>query len=185
MPNIAVGAAYSGFIQANGATSATVSGLPPGITANFVLATQRIQLSGTPTVGGTYNLVANLTNTCSGGFAPKTVNLAAGELVVGTAGPAFTGYSAQYNSGSCNIAFLVIGWAAWPGATGYEIEALPTPGATTTTGAVVSADVLSLVPSGTNSGVRIRALTAGGPSEWTYTGALNYLSTDPACSPQP
>jgi hypothetical protein len=184
MPTIAAGVPYSGFIQLSGATSAYATGLPPGLTSSFSVATQRITVSGTPTQSGSYYIGAMTTNACPAG-APKYLLLGGGQLIVGSAGPVYGGFSEQMDN--CTTVNVFILWAAVAGATDYEIESLLTPGTVLSVGPVTNYGIMSLLPPAgdPNDGVRIRAITPGGPSGWTYTGPILYSAGDPNCSPQP
>jgi hypothetical protein len=56
-----------------GATSATFSGLPTGVNGNW--SANVVTISGTPSLGGTYNYTVNLTGGCGNGTANGTINV--------------------------------------------------------------------------------------------------------------
>lgn len=59
------GTAYTGEVSCLNATSMTsFSGLPQGLTASFDYIAMKINITGTPTVSGTFNLLATLKNNC-------------------------------------------------------------------------------------------------------------------------
>jgi hypothetical protein len=58
-----------------GATGATVSGLPAGVTSNW--ASNVLTISGTPTESGTFNYMVTMTGGCTGG-----TNTATGSMVI-------------------------------------------------------------------------------------------------------
>src|SRR6185436_15158986 len=56
-----------------GATGATFSGLPSGVTGNW--AANVVTISGTPTVSGTFNYIVTLTGGCGTVTATGTINV--------------------------------------------------------------------------------------------------------------
>lgn len=73
--------AYTGTIIVSNTTSATITGLPNGLSSS--LAGNTITITGTPTVTGSFILSTSLTNNCGGGSTTSTLsNYPLGTLVV-------------------------------------------------------------------------------------------------------
>ena len=77
----AINVPYSGTIVLANATSATVAGLPAGLTASALVG-NTITVSGTPTVSGTFAPTVSATNACGTSTPSSITNAVAGPLTV-------------------------------------------------------------------------------------------------------
>lgn len=91
-------AVFTGSIPVTNATSATVAGLPAGLTAGAI-AGNAIPVSGIPTASGTFQITATLTNVCGSGTTTTIPNVAMGSLQV-IAGSGGTVWDTQNCCGS-------------------------------------------------------------------------------------
>jgi len=140
-----------------GATGATFSGLPAGVTGNF--AASVVTISGTPTASGTFNYTVTLTGGCANITATGTITVTPANTITLTSAAATTGQTICINSPITDITY------ATTGATGATFTGLPA-GVTGTW----AANVVTI--SGTP--------TVAGPFSFTVTltgGCANITST--------
>jgi hypothetical protein len=87
MPTFTAGTPYTGTITVNNATSATVTGLPTGVTVTSTTPSGTdliINLGGTPTIAGeAFNIQVAATNACGGGLTTSSNTGNAGTGTVG------------------------------------------------------------------------------------------------------
>ncbi|HNW90180.1 MAG TPA: GEVED domain-containing protein, partial [Bacteroidales bacterium] len=98
-----------------GATGATVTGLPAGVTGSW--AANVVSISGTPTVTGTYTYTVTLTGGCGTTTATGTITVSPNNTIVLTAGGAQT---------KCINTAITTTTYATTGATGATVTGLPT-----------------------------------------------------------
>ena len=104
------GVPFSGTIKVGNATSATVSGLPAGLSAS-ALSGDTITVSGTPTASGTFDVKVDATNACGGGSTTSSAtNLAAGSGTVAQSGGTLFG-----GLDCCGLSVSITGYV--PGTT--------------------------------------------------------------------
>ncbi len=104
-----------------GATGATFSGLPSGVTGNY--SGGNITISGTPTVSGTFNYTVTLTGGCGNITATGTIMVKPNNTITLTSG------SGTDNQTRCiNTSIIPISYST-TGATGATFSGLP-PGVT-------------------------------------------------------
>ena len=99
-----------------GATGATVSGLPTGVTGSW--ASNVVTISGTPTVAGTYNYTVTLTGGCGTVTANGTITVNAlpvTSVITGNATPPCSGVGLVYSV--INTAGSSYAWTVPAGAT--------------------------------------------------------------------
>ncbi|MBI5218028.1 MAG: hypothetical protein HY958_03765, partial [Bacteroidia bacterium] len=97
-----------------GATGATVTGLPAGVTGNW--AANVVTISGTPTVSGTFNYTVTLTGGCGTVTASGTITVTPNNTITLTAGGTQT---------VCINTAITTTTYATTGATGATITGLP------------------------------------------------------------
>ncbi len=102
-----------------GATNATVTGLPVGVTALY--NTGELTLSGTPTSSGTFNYTVNTTGTCVQATASGIITVTANAAINLTSGAASNNQTICINNAITNIRYSVTG-----GATNASVNGLPT-----------------------------------------------------------
>ena len=95
-------------LATTGATGATFSGLPTGVTGSWLANT--VTISGTPTVSGTFNYTVTMTGGCTGG-----TNTATGTITVNANPAAPT--AGTHTPGQNQI---VWNWSAVSGVSGYK-----------------------------------------------------------------
>ncbi len=100
-----------------GATGATFSGLPAGVTGNF--AASVVTISGTPTASGTFNYTVTLTGGCANITATGTITVTPANTITLTSAVATTGQTICINSPITDITY------ATTGATGATFSGLP------------------------------------------------------------
>ncbi len=100
-----------------GATGATVSGLPAGVTGSW--AADVVTISGTPTVAGTFVYTVTLTGGCGTVTATGTINVTLANTITLTSDPETDNQSVCINTPITNITY------ATKGATGATISGLP------------------------------------------------------------
>ncbi len=133
-----------------GATGATITGLPAGVTGNW--AANVVTISGTPSVtaGSPYNYTITLTGGCGAGTATGTIRVTPNNTISRTSAVGTDNQTVCVNTPITNITY------ATTGATGATITGLPT-GVTGNW----AANVVTI--SGTPS------VTAGSPYNYTIT----------------
>ncbi|HVN57340.1 MAG TPA: hypothetical protein VMT63_03495, partial [Bacteroidales bacterium] len=100
-----------------GATGATYSGLPAGVTGNW--AANVVTISGTPTVSGTFNYTVTMTGGCGGGTATGTITVTPNNTITLTSAPGTDAQTKCINTAITNITY------ATTGATGATFTGLP------------------------------------------------------------
>jgi len=103
---------------ATGATGATFSGLPTGVTANW--AANVVTISGTPTVSGTFNYTVSLTGGCGTITANGTITVSPNNTIVLSSAVGTNNQSLCINSAITTITYTTTG------ATGATFTGLPT-----------------------------------------------------------
>jgi gliding motility-associated-like protein len=101
-----------------GATGATFTGLPTGVTGN--LAAGIVTISGIPTVSGSYSYTVNLTGGCGVISANGTINVTPDNTIALTSAFGTNNQALCINTGITNITY------ATTGATGATFAGLPT-----------------------------------------------------------
>jgi len=104
--------------SSTGATGATFSGLPTGVTGNY--SGGNITISGTPTVSGTFNYTVTLTGGCGTTTATGTITVKPNNTITLTSAPATTNQTVCINTAITNITY------SSTGATGATFSGLPT-----------------------------------------------------------
>ncbi|NOT52613.1 MAG: T9SS type B sorting domain-containing protein [Chitinophagaceae bacterium] len=128
------------YTLAGGATGATVTGLPAGVT--FSVTGTTLTISGTPTTGGTFNYTINTTgNSCIAATANGTITVTAAHAVNLTSGSA--------NQTVCvNTAITTVTYTLGGGATGATVSGLPAGVASSVVGTTLT---ISGTPTGTGT----------------------------------
>ena len=106
------------YTTANGATGATVTGLPAGVTGNFSGAV--FTISGTPTVSGPFSYTVTTTGGCSTASLSGTVTVNPAATINLTSAAATTSQTICINTVLTNITY-----ATATGATGASVTGLP------------------------------------------------------------
>jgi hypothetical protein len=101
-----------------GATGATFSDLPPGVTGNFSGGV--ITISGTPTVAGTFNYRVEVTGHCGDVIATGTITVQPSTAVTLTSAAGTDNQTVCVNTAITDITYSTIG------ATGATVTGLPT-----------------------------------------------------------
>ena len=101
-----------------GATAATFTGLPAGITGTW--SANAITISGTPTVSGTFNYTATLTGGCGVITATGTITVNANNTITLTSAAGTNAQTKCINTAITNITYSTTG------ATGASFTGLPT-----------------------------------------------------------
>ncbi len=100
-----------------GATGATVTGLPAGVTGNW--AANVVTISGTPMVSGPFNYTVTLTGGCGTVTANGTITVTPVNTITLTSGAGTNNQTVCINSAITNITY------ATTGATGATVTGLP------------------------------------------------------------
>lgn len=146
------------YTVADGATGATVTGLPAGLTTAFNVATSVLTISGTPSVSGNFSYTINTVGGCAIATLTGTINVNPNVTIVLTSLPATSNQTVCVSTPIASIAYTI----ANAGPTGAIVTGLP-------------AGVTGLFNSTTN------VFTISG----TPTAAGNYpytITTDGGCS---
>lgn len=106
-------------VAGGGATGATVTGLPAGVTGNYAAGT--VTISGTPSVSGTFNYTVTTTGGSCSTTANGTITVRALPTIVLTSAAATANQSICRGSAITNIVYTIGG-----GATGVTPTGLPT-----------------------------------------------------------
>ena len=148
------------FNAGNGATGATVTGLPPGVTGNYFNGV--FTISSTPTTAGVYNYTVSTTGGC--GVATQS-----GVITVNSTSLTLTSAAATANQTVCvNTAITNITYAAGNGATGATASGLP-PGVN----GVYAGGVFTISGTPTATGVyNYTVNTTGGCGVATISGTI-------------
>jgi hypothetical protein len=154
---------------ATGATGATVTGLPAGVTGGW--AANVVTINGTPTAAGTFNYTVTLTGGCGTitAMGTITVNPAAGNTITLTSAAGTNGQAVCISTAITAITYSTTG------ATGATFSGLP-PGVT----GAWAANVVTISGTPTASGTFNYTVTlTGGSGTGTATGtiAVNALNT--------
>ena len=145
-----------------GATGATFSGLPPGVTGSW--AANVVTISGTPTAVGVYNYIVTLTGGCGNVTATGTITVTDASSVT------LTSAAGTDNQSVCNSTPITDITYATTGGSGVVVTGLPT-GVTGTW----AANVITISGTPTQNGVFNYTvnLTGGGPcGSTTATGTI-------------
>ncbi len=155
-----------------GATGATFSGLPSGVTGSWSANT--VTISGTPTQGGTFNYTVTMTGGCTGG-----TNTATGSITVLSSFRSAT--TGNWNSNSTWE--TSVDGTTWAAATYTPTSSEGTitiqNGHNVTVNASVTADELTVASTGTLTVASTQTLTIanGTGTDLTVNGTLNNLGT--------
>jgi hypothetical protein len=103
--------------RTTGATGATFSGLPPGVTGTF--SGGNITISGTPTVAGTFNYMVTLTGGCGNVTATGTIIVRPNNTITLTSAPGTDNQTVCVNTAITPITYRTTG------ATGARFSDLP------------------------------------------------------------
>ena len=149
-----------------GATGATVSGLPAGVTG--VWAANVVTISGTPTATGTFNYTVTLTGGCSTIAATGTIIVTANNTVTLTSAAGTNAQTRCINTAITNITYTTTG------ATNASITGLPLG----VTGSW-AANVITISGSPTVAGVANYTITlTGGCGTITTTGSISVTANN-------
>ncbi len=144
-----------------GATGATVTGLPAGVTGSW--AANVVTISGTPTASGPFNYTVTLTGGCGTITANGTITVTPANTITLTSAPATTTQTVCINTAITNITYSTTG------ATGATVTGLPAG----VTGSW-AANVVTISGTPTASGPFNYTVTlTGGCGIATSTGTLN------------
>jgi hypothetical protein len=146
-----------------GATGATFSGLPAGVTGSW--AANTVTISGTPTVSGTFNYTVTTTGGCPGATATGTITVNPANTVTLSSAAGTNAQSVCTSSPITNITYSTTG------ATGATFSGLPT-GVTGSWSANVA--TISGTPSVSGTFNYTVTLT-GGCGTVTATGSINVV----------
>jgi len=149
-----------------GATTATVTGLPSGVSYTFVANT--VTISGTPTVTGTYNY----TLTTSGGCGPNT---ATGTIIVNQNTITLSSAAGTNSQTVCNNTPIANITYNTTGATGASVTGLP--GGVTGTWAA-NVITISGTPTPTSGNFTYTITLTGGCGTITKTGTITIQPTN-------
>ncbi len=133
-----------------GATGATVSGLPAGVTGSW--ASNVVTISGTPTASGTFNYTVTLNGGCGNITATGTITVTANNTVTLTSAVGTNSQTLCVNTAITNITYSTTG------ATGATFSGLP-PGVSGNWAANVV--TISGTPTGPGAFTYIVTLTGG------------------------
>ncbi|HOM41666.1 MAG TPA: gliding motility-associated C-terminal domain-containing protein, partial [Bacteroidales bacterium] len=162
-----------------GATGATFSGLPAGVTGNW--AADVVTISGTPTTSGTFNYTVTLTGSCGGETASGTITVVPDNTITLTSAAGTDNQAVCINTAITDITYTTTG------ATGATFTGLPA-GVT----GVWAADAVTISGTPSESGIfNYTVELTGGCGTVSATGVLTVnqipvlVVTDPApvCSP--
>ena len=105
--------------RTTGATGATFSGLPSGVSGSW--SNNIVTISGTPTVSGTYNYTVTMTGGCTGGTNTATgrIEVSSSNTITLTSGSSTTSQSICLGNAITNITYTTTG------ATGATVTGLP------------------------------------------------------------
>jgi len=171
-------------VAGGGATGATVTGLPAGVTGNYSAGT--VTISGTPSASGTFNYTITTTGGTCSTTANGTITVRALPTIVLTSAAATANQSICRGSAITNIVYTIGG-----GATGVTTAGLP---AGVTGNLVGSTYTLSGTPTA-NGTFNYTLTTSGGApcANATINGTLvvnalpanpgNPTSNSPQCNP--
>ena len=132
-----------------GATDATVTGLPTGVTGTWT--SNIVTITGTPTVSGVYVYTVTLTGGCGNIATTGTINVSPANTLTLTSAPATAAQTVCVNTAITNVT------ATTTGATGATIDGLPT-GVTGTW----ASNVITVSGTPTVTGVFIYTVTLNG-----------------------
>jgi len=153
------------YTTANGATGATVTGLPTGVTGSF--SAGQFTINGTPTVSGIFNYTVTTTGGCGSVSLNGTITVDPGATIVLLSAAGTVSQSVCNNTPITTIQYTIGGTA-----TGATVTGLPN-GVT----AVFSAGVLTISGTPISTGPYYFTVTAtGGCSPVSTTGLISVNS---------
>ena len=147
--------------SSTGATGATVTGLPPGVTGSW--AADLVTISGTPTTTGNFSYTVTLTGGCGLITAIGSINVSTGNTITLTSAPGTDAQNLLVNTAINNITYVTTG------ATGATVTGLP---AGVTGNWAANLLTISGTPTATGSFNYTVTLTGGCGSN-TTTGSIN------------
>ena len=158
---------------ATGATGATVSGLPTGVSSSF--ASNIVTISGTPSVTGTYNYIVTLTGTCaSASTASGSICIQAISPTIAGIVPSSAGVTGQANATSYNGQTVTISGANFAANAQVSINGVSATSVTVVNANTITAKVANTGASSTGN------LTVTNPSTGSSASTsfqfLGYLS---------
>jgi len=108
------------YLVGNGATGATASGLPAGVTGSFNSGTGVFTISGTPTVAGVFNIDIDTVGGCSSAQLTATITVNPNATIT------LTSAAGTDNQTVCNnVAITPIVYTVANGGTGATVTGLP------------------------------------------------------------
>ncbi len=149
-----------------GATGASVSGLPAGVTGTYSAGV--FTISGTPTATGIFNYTVTTTGTCNAVTATGTITVQANSTISLSSAAGTANQTKCINTAITNITYSLGG-----GATGATVTGLPTG-----VSGSYAAGVYTISGSATQTGVFSYTVTTTGPC--TNTSASGSLTIDEA-----
>jgi hypothetical protein len=143
-----------------GATGATFSGLPAGVTGNWLANV--VTITGIPTVSGTFNYTVTLTGGCGNITATGTITVTQNNTIILTSAAGTDAQTVCINTPIINITYSTTG------ATGVTFSGLPAG-----VGGVWAAGVVTISGTPTVTGVFTYTITlTGGCGTITKTGTI-------------
>ena len=149
-----------------GATGATFSGLPAGVTGGF--AANTVTISGTPTASGPFSYTATLTGGCGAGTANGTIDVNLTNTITLSSAAGTNSQTVCINAPITNITYTTTG------ATGATFSGLP---AGVTGGFAANTVTISGTPTASGPFSYTVTLT-GGCSAGTANGTINVTAAN-------
>jgi gliding motility-associated-like protein len=148
-----------------GATGATVTGLPAGVTGSFAAGT--FTISGTPSATGTFNYTVTTTGVCAAATATGSIIVNPNAAITLTSAAGTNGQTICLTSPITNITYSVTG-----GGTGATVTGLPAGVTGSFAGGIVTI-------SGTPSATGTFNYTVNTTGTCTQTSATGSITVDP------